>query len=266
MLHSATDTRALERLHYQMQLSGYFTELVDSRGVRFAYTEFFNDVWYNQAYDIQGEANSFNDIILETENFFGNRGRAPCFYTSDASPPTFSEHLERSGYEKFEDESWMLINVSDVKSNEREHTISTVVDEYTEFANVYRQGLPGPEVEQYIEAAIKGHRYAPGNVSVEYLIAKTGGTTSGMLGLVIIPPIAGIYAVATVPEMRNKGVARALNCRAAEIAKSLSCSHMMLQTVAGQESENVFKKMGYWRAFLRQGYAPREIVKDMKHG
>jgi len=259
--------RNIERTHYVMQLSGYFTELSDRPGIRFAYTDIFSDVWYNQAYDIIGPQSEFTQLIHDTEDYFKSKDRIPCFYTSPATDMDFIKQLTDNGYVEFEQESWMLFDTSssDKPSNSK-FSFSVVQGNFNDFSKVYRQGLPGPEVELYITAAINGHRFAPGNLKVEYLLAYHENTPVGMLGLVLLPPVAGVYAIATIPEWQAKGVATLLNNSASNIARSHHCTHLVLQTVTGEDSEMKFEKMGYYTLFKRSGYAPADIVKEMTHG
>lgn len=262
-----SNIREMERAHYIMQLSGYFTELVDLPGVRFAYTDVFSDVWYNQAYDIYDNPSGYDEIIRKAEKYFAKKDRASCFYTSPATSDEFISKLKTEGYVEFEQESWMVFPTTNVDINpNNEFSVSSVGDDFSDFSAVYKEGLPGPEVDLYIEAAVNGCRFAPGNLGVEYLVAYHKDDPVGMLGLVMLPPYAGVYAVATLSDWQRRGVATLMNAHASKIAYRNNCTHLVLQTVSDEDSESKFVKMGYTTLFKRSGYALSEVVDQMTHG
>ena len=264
-MYSSEKIKALEQLHYTMQLGGYFTELKHIPGADCAFTTRFTDVWYNQAYNIDNTANP-RETLESIENYFRERDRHSCVYTSVATNKSFVSELEKQGYGVFEEESWMFAPVINEGSDKSDFKISAVIETYEDFATVYRLGLPGPEVEDYIEAAIHIHKNTPEGIQIDYLIAYQDNQPVGMLGLHLTNQIGGVYAVATVPEFRGKGVANALNSEAHKLAQAANCTHLMLQTVSGETSEKVFKKMGYQTEFIRTGYVPAKVAKSLTHG
>lgn len=255
-----------EATHYRMQLGGYFTELTELSGVQAAYTTAFTDVWYNQAYAVNQAATPAT-AIAAVEQYFTERDRHPCIYTSPTTGANFLSALTEHNYVVFEKESWMLADVTEARPRPDDALqIKAVTNDYEDFATVYRAGLPGPEVEDYIQAAIAIQQHPPADVSVTYLLAYKNDTPVGMLGLHMADGIGGVYAVATVPGARNQGVATALHAEATRIAGENNCTHLLLQTVTGEDSEKVFEKLGYKTMFTRQGFVQKNVIDLLTHG
>lgn len=268
------EIRLVERNHYYMQLSAYFTELIDLPGVRYAFTSRLSDTWYNQAYDVDWMDLDPSDLVASLSEVCDSKNRAPCVYTSPANRPAdVAQLIEEQGLSKFEEESWMFLPLDEESSlglHRHEPTIvihDVSLDEHlTDFANVYRRGLPGPEVEDYVAAVINGLRYAPPGVDVHYLLAFLGDEAVGMLSLLSCNGMSGIYAVATVEQFRRRGVARSLVRRGVELARGKASQYLFLQTETGAEAEEAFHRIGFETAFRRSGYTTPAVVASLSHG
>jgi len=264
--------RESERAHYIMQLSSYFSELTDLPGVRFAFTHLFTDIWYNQAYDINWSADKFDQLISTVEDYCKRRDRFPCLYLTPASKPDeIRDILKARGYDKFEDEAWMFYDFEENKkpySMPKEISISEVSsDKDLEiFAEVYRQGLPGPEVEKYIQATIDGFHNKPPLVDIRYFVAFYEREPASMLSFLKVEQYVGIYAVATIGKFQKKGLARALNRHAAGLAENMGAKYMFIQTVVGEDSETGFNKLGYKTWYVRDGFTTKDVISSLEHG
>lgn len=262
--------RAAERAHYIMQLSSYFTELTDSLGVRFAYTCRLSDAWYNQAYDLHCESAECDVTVDRVEQYFSTKERLPSIYITPASSPKdIKEVLERRGYARFDQEAWMFYDQSKPFSDANRSVEITNVRSQSDllvFSDVYRRGLPGPEVGKYIQSVIEGFKSNPPLVSIWYFLAYIKGEPAGMASLLHHGSFAGVYAVATVPEHRREGCAKALTSRLIETARSAGAEHIFLQTGAGDEGEATFERLGFKTAFVRDGYTRADAISDMQHG
>ena len=266
------EIRATERAHYVMQLSSYFTELTDEAGVRFAYTSRLNDIWYNQAYDIDSTESEFDILMNRIGKYFQGRDRTACLYLSPATnPANCAELLDNYDYAQFEIEAWMFYDLGEARSDyvqSKSITISEVTWErdFEIFADIYRRGLPGPEVEKYIDATRDGQRYKPPLVDIRYFVGKYDGEPAGMISLLQIGRYAGVYAVATVEEFKRKGLARALNSHVCRLAITQGAESIFLQTVSGEDAEAVFQRLGYSTLYVREGYTTSSAVKGLQHG
>jgi GNAT superfamily N-acetyltransferase len=263
--------QTVERAHYIMQLGSYFTELVDNDGIRYAFTSKLADVWYNQAYGIDLTRCDLSQTMEMIRRVHEERRRIPCIYFNvDSMNAGTAQGLLSLGYESFEREAWMSFpaakRVDHALANSRIRVSNVVTAKDAErFAAVYREGLPGPEVEKYVAACLEGWRLCPPLIRVELLIATVDGEDAGMTTLVIFGRYAGVYAVATLPRFRKLGIARALNAHVIEMARSEGCDHIFLQTVEGEASEEVFRRIGYEKRFVRVGYTPIDAT-TLAHG
>lgn len=269
---SRDEIRLTERAHYMMQLSAYFSELVDRPGVRFAFTHRFSDTWYNQAYDLDWPSGTLEHLVRLISDICRERDRATCMYTSPASLPiNLDEQLKKYGLVNFEDEAWMFLPVElwGLPQKPSRSMIKVVTVDNTnldDFSFVYRNGLPGPEVEGYIAAVRDGLRYAPPGVDVRYLIAYIDGQPVGILSILTTLACSGIYAVATLPAFQRQGVARKLIEAAGAIAKANRSRYLFLQTVCGDDGEQAFGRIGFETLYVRRGYTTAEIAESIQHG
>lgn len=266
-----TTIRCAERAHYYMQMSAYFTKLQDGAGARFAFTSRLSDTWYNQAYDIDWTDRPIDDLVPFVSEVCQSEHRAPCIYLSPASRPVGIESvLESNGWAKFEDEAWMFYDLtgpSDESDVDLRVSIKTVdIADFDDFEFVYRNGLPGPDVEQYVESVRAGLRYTPPGIETRYFLAYCDTTPVGMLSLLSFGEMSGIYAVATLDAYRGKGVARQLVRHARHHAQRRNSRHLFLQTVAGEESEEAFSHIGFETKFVRAGFTTAALVDELEHG
>jgi len=82
-----------------------------------------------------------------------------------------------------------------------------------------------------------------------FYVGRYGGTAAGVVLTVLGDGLAGIYAVATKPEFRKKGISTALMKRAIEDAAKEGCGDITLQVVSGSYAEAFYKKLGFETAF-----------------
>lgn len=82
-----------------------------------------------------------------------------------------------------------------------------------------------------------------------FYVGRYGGTAAGVVLTVSGDGLAGIYAVATKPEFRKKGISTALMKRAIEDAAKEGCDDITLQVARGSSAEAFYKKLGFETAF-----------------
>lgn len=82
-----------------------------------------------------------------------------------------------------------------------------------------------------------------------FYVGRYKGAAAGVVMTVLGDGLAGIYAVATKPEFRKKGISTALMKRAIEDAAKEGCDDITLQVVRGSYAEAFYKKLGFETAF-----------------
>ena len=88
-----------------------------------------------------------------------------------------------------------------------------------------------------------------GSAQQRFYLGSVAGEPAGVTLLLTTGEVAGIYAVATVPALRQHGVASTLLARALEDAKALGCSVFSLQVSQGSYAEGLYRKQGFGDAF-----------------
>ncbi len=86
---------------------------------------------------------------------------------------------------------------------------------------------------------------------VGYVDGKPVGTTL----LVLTKGLAGIYAVATLPESRKRGIGSSLMARAVTDARNQQCDLITLQVAASSYAESLYKKLGFDTRFSAKIFA-----------
>lgn len=267
--------RNCERAHYIMQLSSYFSELTDLPGISFAYTNLVTDTWYNQAYNIhsiddQSIIEQKEDIFMKGNAYFTNRDRKVCFYITPATTPEdFSDFLEEKNFVVFDEEAWMFYDLEKNFS----HSLNTLVsvkkiseNELDIFGEVYRNTLPGPEVNAYIQCVKNGLLSHPPLIEINYYLAYIDKKPVGMLSLLSTGKYAGVYAVAVDEHYQQQGICTALVAKVIEVCREKNIEYLFLQTGDGEESQKAFEKLGFTTEFIRKGYIHRTLAEDVQHG
>ena len=87
------------------------------------------------------------------------------------------------------------------------------------------------------------------NKNQKFYIGALNGKPLGVVLSVFTELMAGIYAVATLPEYRKKGVSAAILQKAIIDAKLRGCQVVTLQVVQGSYAETFYHKLGFETAF-----------------
>jgi ribosomal protein S18 acetylase RimI-like enzyme len=82
-----------------------------------------------------------------------------------------------------------------------------------------------------------------------FYIGRLDGKPAGVTLLLITGEIAGIYAVATLPEYRKKGVSTALLNRAVGDARARGCTVISLQVSQGSYAQKLYRSLGFENVF-----------------
>lgn len=257
-----------ERMHYFMQLSSYFSELVDLPNVSFAFTNLLSDTWYNQAYNVCNlNLKDYKAFFDSCEEVFKKNDREVCFYITP-SASNFSEVLLSSGYALVDEESWMFYDftkeICDVDSSVR--IVSVDREKLDEFGAFYKASLPGPEVDAYVQCVKNGFNAAPPLINIKYYLAYLEEKPVGMLSYLSFGEYAGVYAVAVLEDYQNMGVCKALVNRIVNVARESNIKFMFLQTGNGEDSEMIFEKLNFRQQFVRRGYVKETTISDITHG
>ena len=86
----------------------------------------------------------------------------------------------------------------------------------------------------------------------QFLLARIGHEPAAVLLTVESATTVGIYAVATAPEHRRKGLSTALLARAVEDARAKGAQEVVLQVLAGSYAHGFYRKLGFEDEYMCQ--------------
>ncbi|MCM2321941.1 MAG: GNAT family N-acetyltransferase [Oligoflexia bacterium] len=88
-----------------------------------------------------------------------------------------------------------------------------------------------------------------GNRAQSFYIGSLNNQAVGVVLTVVTGELAGIYAVATLPEFRKKGVSATIMSRAIEDARNQGCREITLQVAEGSYAESFYERLGFRTEF-----------------
>jgi GNAT superfamily N-acetyltransferase len=88
-----------------------------------------------------------------------------------------------------------------------------------------------------------------GDADQDFLMIDLDGTTVAVLLLIHQESLGGIYAVATRPEYRNRGLSTALLSAASERARSRGSDRLILQAMVGSFADGFYRRLGFEERF-----------------
>lgn len=132
-----------------------------------------------------------------------------------------------------------------------EVTEARTEQEMDRFTEVQTDGFltDGEDRERWRAFLGSANRANLGCAQQRFLIGWLDGRAVGVTLLLSTRDTAGVYAVATLPEHRGRGVASALVAHAATAAHALGCTTLSLQVLRGSYAESLYRKHGFVEAF-----------------
>ncbi|HEU4522429.1 MAG TPA: GNAT family N-acetyltransferase [Thermoanaerobaculia bacterium] len=130
--------------------------------------------------------------------------------------------------------------------------VCTTEDDVRTFSEVQSTAFGAPEWVRWV------HKVNVVNVprtDQRFYVADVDGEPSGVCLLVVTGDVAGLYAVATLPAVRHRGVARALVDRAASDARDMGASVLCLNTLKHGPAEQAFARLGFQSVFESKFYS-----------
>ena len=109
---------------------------------------------------------------------------------------------------------------------------------------------PGESLEWWTTWLRQKNHNNLGNDAQRFYIGSCAGIAAGVTLSVRDERLVGIYAVATLPEHRRKGVSTALLARAVEDARLLGTELITLQVKTGSYAEGFYRNLGFVESFI----------------
>lgn len=201
------------------------------------------------------EVSDLQDAILQAEAWYAARGLPAVFQVSPASPPELAEALDQRGYRTHSQTDILLADRRTVES-------ATGVASGIEIADAPSPGWldtwwavdgRGGDHEREVVA-----RILAGGPAL-YAWSGDAAAPDAVARLALAGEWGGLYAVATLPHARRRGLARALAGALAVAAADRGVERLWLQVLADNTgAQALYAELGFVRA---SGYSYREQVR-----
>ena len=212
-------------------------------------------IW-NYAGSIQTTESACEELISNVESFFSERDMPTTFKINPLTePPTLQANLEERGYTLITEATTMLFGGSlrlFVMSNKT--FIERVgVDQIETFTTTQLDGFESGR-EWFPWFLETNRRNVERNDHVYYLAKHDDQPAAVLLAITTPKDVCGIYAVATLPEFRGKGIASTLIGHVISDAERAGIEHITLSTATGGPAEGYFQKLGFESAYVSRFY------------
>jgi len=164
--------------------------------------------------------------VREILGLFKSQGLPLSWYVAPSSEPVhLGEILKAEGMVLYSSPVGMTIDLGRVRDDlptPEELSISRVSDmrSSADFCSVLGAGFEFPsDVAESLMKLDAAHGFEEGNTRTDYVGYVEGKPVASTM-MHLLPESAGIYCVATIPEMRKKGIATAMLLRALQDAKA----------------------------------------------
>ena len=119
------------------------------------------------------------------------------------------------------------------------------------FSEVQTRGFltPKERFEPWFEFLHGWNQKNLGDPAQHFYVGALDGTPAAVTLLLVTGKVGGIYAVATLPDFRRRGLSRALLLRAIGEARAAGCERISLQVYAGSDAERLYLGLGFVPAF-----------------
>lgn len=212
-------------------------------------------IW-NFAGAIQTTESEIEELIAKVEKFFAKQNMHSAFKINPLTQPeSLQANLEERSYKLITEATTMLFGGSlrlFVISNKTQ--IERVnLDNIEAFTTTQLDGF-GSGREWFAWFLETNTRNVDRNDHAFYL-AKHENEPAGVLLTITTPEdVCGIYAVATLPKFRGKGIASALIGHVISDAERAGIEQITLSTATGGPAEGYFKKLGFASAYVSRFY------------
>lgn len=166
----------------------------------------------------------------------------------DCQPANMADYLEKQGFRQLEDENMgMALDITAVRAEEEVEGLEIREIEDLESLKILRkmeiEGFgSSEEFAQYYYEMYAGAGFGKGT-AWRHFSGWWQGQAVAATSLLFYAGVAGIYGVATVPEARKRGIARALVLRAIAVARQEGYHIAILSPT--DMSERIYRRLGF---------------------
>jgi amino acid adenylation domain-containing protein len=249
------DPATLLRKHYAFQQGCFVSQQEPTSGGLFAFSDVTPIPMWNHSAWID-EGGDFEKFLLESREWQNSKGRRPVVYIPAPAEAQLAI-LQANGFEKFDEEAWMVCDTSNANHSKGENvievhdqkTLNQFVDTFSASFQIKESGYRRALVNQQPIGAPRSRHFVVYDKSKR---AVSVGT------LISDGPIACLYNVGTPPGERGKGYGGRIFEHLAAVAKESGCSTLFLQVENNSNAKRLYEKLGFHTAFVRIGFRLRD--------
>lgn len=169
-------------------------------------------------------------------------------------PKSIAKHLRERQMIIESRRTWMRFpgDPSSIAANPEVQVRVAGPDDAPEFARIHGGGKRWAQRLSLSSTLAAMHE--PGNT---FCLGSIDGAAAGVLHLLIDGATAGIYAVATLPSQRRRGVSTALIARTITDARTAGCDLICLSTESGGYAQGLYRRLGFEPVFESQLWVSR---------
>lgn len=254
----------IEEAHILFNMGTFFSSEIKHEEFTILFNnELPQDPYLNYVTKIRIRKNS-KLVIDHIEQIFAQNKSKPSFYLMPYThPKNFKDILVKKGYSIFTRDAWMFFDLKkkvqyDMEIRVRKITKKEIADFKRVFNEVYTKG---EEDDPY-----KGLSYLYGEFLEKRLIKKqkefvveayAAFMDDKLVGTIVIihnRSIACLYALAVLPQFRNRGIGKALIAACIQRAQNMKLQQFFLQTEKNSRNEKIFSKIGFRTFFVAEQY------------
>lgn len=242
--------------HYRMQRGKFISLLEEKPAGAFIQSQVSTvPMWNHAAWCEESEA-GFSSFVQEAIEFYSTRGQRPILYIVKESDgfAASSEILVESGFEKFDEEAWMVLEGPTTSTSELglevvEVSNSRQIEDFISvFYAAYRIKEPSYAAAFRSQALDSASRQG-----ARHFIGYAEGKPVCVTTIIGLNGSGCIYNVGTHPSARNKGYGRQL-IQALVTREASAYQPLFLQVETGGVAQRLYERLGFKTAFTRIGF------------
>jgi ribosomal protein S18 acetylase RimI-like enzyme len=272
MLSIRKITEKYEKAHHRIQKGMYFSDFIETPNYKLCYSDtvLIND--WNYVTFVNPLKSNIPLIINKIVTEFHNINREPTIYLTPSSSQEVEQHLLCNDKWKIKFiDSWLIFNQKKINKGNLDLDFVLVKNDSPTniemFINCFINCYGGPVSKDNPYGGLPGYfftafRNSFKNISMEKMFNLIGFFNNKCVGIgtiIVYKDYAGIYNMGTIPEMRNKGVCRAITYELIRYAKKRKVKNIFLLTEIDGGPEKVYTNLGFKRTFIGKGYIKNEL-------
>lgn len=245
------------RKHYKMQhgcfFSTFYVENYQEDRVMYSYSDIIPCFIWNHAHVECMNLKKFKGVCEDVINFYKSRNRKSCIYVDESASVAMLKHLLASGFERVDNEAWMLfeknlgfldetdLNMIKVETDSHLRSFMQVCSEC--FEPEYSQAISHEHKMQYVSK------------SKIHFLFFVDDSLVGIGSVYYDNDIAIIHNIGVPKSYRRRGYGKALVKKmVAYIQNELHINPILLQCDGGGFVEEMYNKIGFTNVYRRFGY------------